>query len=55
MNKLLLLSVLIVPLVVPGVTSRDQDAARGLKRLLVGMSVFGVFYWFVFMFLVPQP
>jgi hypothetical protein len=54
MNKLLLLSVLIVAVVAPVLAARDAEAARGLKRLLVGMSVFSVFYWLVFMFLVPQ-
>ena len=54
MNKLLLLSVLIVAVVAPGLAARDGDARRGLKRLLIGMSLFGVFYWFVFMILVPQ-
>ena len=55
MNKLLLLSVVIVTVVTPGLAARDHDARRGLKRLLIGMSAFGVFYWFVFLFLVPQP
>jgi hypothetical protein len=55
MNKLLLLSVLIVVVVAPGLAARDHDARRGLKRLLISMSLFGVFYWFTFMFLVPQP
>ena len=47
MIKLLLLSVLIVAVLAPGVAARDHDARRGLKRLLTGMSVFGVFYWFL--------
>jgi hypothetical protein len=55
MNKLLLLSVLIVTVVAPGLAARDRDARRGLQRLLIGMSAFGVLYWFVFMLLVPQP
>ena len=53
MTRVLLLSVLVVTVAMPSLAARDPDAVRGLKKLLIGMAGFGVFYWLLVVFLTP--
>ena len=53
MASLLLLSVLAATVLMPSFASRDPDPARGLKKLLLAMAGFSVFYWLVAMFVTP--
>src|SRR5207302_8634701 len=55
MIKLILLSILVATVVMPSLAARDQSHFGGLKKLLVAMFVFSLFYWVVVMFLVPEP
>lgn len=53
MAKLILLSILAATVVVPSLAARETNAARGIKKLLVRMFAFGIFYWVAVMFLTP--
>ena len=54
MISALLLSILVVTVAMPSFAAREQDAVRGLKRLLLGMAGFGVFYWLLVVFHTPS-
>ena len=54
MGKLLLVSILAATVVMPSLAARDSNAARGLKRLLLQMFAFSLFYWVAVMFFTPQ-
>lgn len=53
MAKLLLLSILAATVVMPSLASREPDAARGLKKLLVKLFAFAIFYWVAVMIFTP--
>lgn len=53
MGKLLLLSILAATVVMPSFAARDENPARGLKKLLAGLFAFSVFYWLAVMFFTP--
>jgi hypothetical protein len=55
MGKLFLLSILVATVVMPSLAARDSSAAGGLKKLLVAMFAFSVFYWLIVMFGTPVP
>jgi hypothetical protein len=44
MQKLLLLSIVISTFALPVLSARDPSAARGVKKTLVLMAVFDLFY-----------
>jgi hypothetical protein len=54
MAKLILLSILAATVVMPSLAAKDANAVRGLKKLLVQMFAFSIFYWVAVMFLTPQ-
>jgi hypothetical protein len=55
MFKLLRISILIATVAVPLWAARDQDAARGLRKVLGTMVLVTVAYWFAVAFLTPEP
>jgi F0F1-type ATP synthase membrane subunit b/b' len=54
MAGLLLLSILAATALMPSLAAGDSNAAGGLKKLLVQMLAFSVFYWLVVMFVTPK-
>jgi hypothetical protein len=52
--KLLLLSVVIVTIAFPILTSHDPSAHRGLKRALLLIAAFNLFYLFALRFIYPH-
>ncbi len=51
MTKLLLISILIAPIVLPARAATAKNARAGLKKTLVQMAIFNVFYLFSLLFL----
>jgi hypothetical protein len=54
MGTLLLLSVLAATVLMPSFAARETNPARGLKKLIVRMMAFSIFYWLVVMFVTPN-
>jgi hypothetical protein len=54
MAKLLLLSVCLALVGIPLFVARDPHPARGLKRALIGVALFNVFYLLVVRFVIPR-
>ena len=54
MAKLLLLSVVIMMIAIPVLTSRDLSGRRGLKRALVLIFFYNLFYLFAVRFIYPH-
>lgn len=54
MTGLLLLSILVVTVAMPSFAAKEMDAVGGLKKLLLGMAGFSVFYWFLVVFFTPR-
>lgn len=54
MEKLLLLSVCLALVGIPLWASRDSFPGRGLKRALLGVVVFNLFYMFLVRVVVPR-
>jgi hypothetical protein len=52
--KLLLLSVVIATIAFPILTARDASAQRGLKRALLLITAFNLFYLFALRFIYPH-
>jgi hypothetical protein len=50
MQKLLLLSVIIASIVIPIRATRVKNARQGLKRALIQMAIFDLFYLFLLIF-----
>ena len=53
MAGLLLLTVLAASVLMPTFASREGSPARGLRKLVVQMLVFSIFYWLVVMLATP--
>jgi hypothetical protein len=53
-SKLLLLSVCLALVGIPLFTARDVHPSRGLKRALIGVAAFNVFYLFLVRFVIPR-
>jgi hypothetical protein len=51
MSKLLLLSVLIASIALPTIAAREKNAKRGLRKAIIYMLLFNVFYLFGLIFL----
>jgi hypothetical protein len=54
MAGLLLLSILAATVLMPSLAAGDSNAARSLRKLLVQMLAFSIFYWLVVMFVTPE-
>lgn len=54
MAKLLILSVCLALVVIPLWAARDAHPARGLKRALLGVIAFNLFYLFLLRVVVPR-
>jgi hypothetical protein len=54
MAKLLLLSVCLALVSIPLMASRDPFPVRGLKRALVGVLLFNLFYVFLLRVVIPR-
>jgi hypothetical protein len=54
MAKLLLLSILAATVAMPSLAAREGNSVRTLKKLLVQMFAFSVFYWLAVMFFTPK-
>ena len=54
MYKLLLMSVLFAPAVIPALQARDAKPKRGLKRAVGGMLLFNVVYMLAVIFVYPH-
>lgn len=54
MEKLLILSVCLALVGIPLFAARDPHPARGLKRALLGVVAFNVFYLFLLRVVVPR-
>ena len=52
--KLLLFSVVLAMIVVPVVCSRDVDASRGFRRLVLLIVAYNLFYLFAVRFIYPR-
>jgi hypothetical protein len=52
--KLLLLSVVIATIAFPILTARDESVQRGLKRVLLLITAFNLFYLFALRFIYPH-
>jgi hypothetical protein len=52
--KFLLLSLVIATIAVPILTARDASAQRGLKRALLLITAFNLFYLFALRFIYPH-
>jgi hypothetical protein len=52
-KKLLLLSVVIATIVVPVLAARDPSPARAVKKTVVLMVLFGLFYLLAMRFIYP--
>jgi|APLak6261675434_1056106.scaffolds.fasta_scaffold09906_2 hypothetical protein len=53
MSKFLLLTVCLAMVIIPLVAARDAHPARGLKRAMLGVMAFNLFYIVVVRVLVP--
>ena len=51
MSKLLLLSVLIASIALPTIAAREKNPKRGLRKAIIYMLLFNVFYLFGLIFL----
>ncbi|HKQ70296.1 MAG TPA: hypothetical protein VJT73_13195 [Polyangiaceae bacterium] len=51
MSKLLLLSILIAPIVIPARAAGEQNPREGLKRTMVRMLIFNAAYAFAIMYI----
>ena len=51
MGKLFLLSIIIAPIVLPLRAARSKNARKGLRKTLIQMALFNVFYLFVLLFI----
>lgn len=54
MQKLILISILIVDVVLPIWAARDRDAIRGLKKTLFYMCICNAIYLLLVMFVYPR-
>jgi formate-dependent nitrite reductase membrane component NrfD len=54
MEKALLISVVIATVVIPLLAAAERDPRRGLKRTLVGLAAFNVFYAFLLRVVLPR-
>lgn len=54
MQKLILLSVIIASLVIPIRASHAKNAEEGLKRALLQMAAFDLFYLFLLTYVYPH-
>lgn len=54
MQKLLLISVWLATIILPFIAAMDPSPRRGLRRLLVMMSGFIVFYVFSIVYILPR-
>lgn len=54
MAKLILLSVCLALVGIPLFVARDPHPARGLKRALIGVAAFNVFYLLLLRFVLPR-
>ncbi|MEO6238917.1 MAG: hypothetical protein ABIQ52_18125 [Vicinamibacterales bacterium] len=54
MAKLLLLSIVILLIAIPILASRDRNPRRGLKRALLWMLAFNLFYVVIVRFIYPH-
>ena len=55
MTKLLLFSPILAVLVLPVLAARDACPARGLRRALLQLALFNLFYLFVVLYVTPRP
>jgi hypothetical protein len=53
-QKLLLLSILLVMLVVPILAARDRSAVRSLKKVMVVVGLLNVVYLLLLLFVYPR-
>jgi hypothetical protein len=51
MSKLLLLSILIASIALPARAARERNSKRGLRKTILYMILFNVFYLFSLLFL----
>jgi hypothetical protein len=51
MSKLVLLSILIATIALPARAAREKNARRGLKKAVIYMMLFNLFYLFALRFL----
>jgi len=54
MQKLILISILLVDVLIPLWAARDRNAIRGLKKALFYMCICNVFYLLLVMFVYPR-
>jgi hypothetical protein len=52
--KLLLISTLLVTIILPIVTSYDQNPQRGMRRCMTGFFIFIGFWVFALLFIYPR-
>jgi hypothetical protein len=51
MSKLMLISILLAPIIMPALAAKEKSAQVGLKRTLIRMVLFNAFYLFGLMFI----
>ena len=54
MGKFILLSILIATVAIPMHTARDESPARGLRRTVLGLATFNLFYLLAVIYLLPR-
>ena len=54
MSKVVLLSVLIALFAIPIMFARDRQERRGLRRTVVALFLFNLFYLFALLFIYPR-
>jgi hypothetical protein len=53
-DKLLLISILLMSIIIPVVAANDPNPRRGLKRCVIGFCLFAAFWVFSLIFIYPR-
>ncbi len=54
MQKILLLSMVLVSIIFPSLAANDRSARRGMQKTVYSIVGFAVVYWFLLLYVYPK-